>query len=185
MLDRCDELIREYRARLATLDLEFNDLPIEAIAARLKEKATDGGDSFTEYADRWMASTSIKGIRNYKSAVNALRAFFGKDNILFTDITASTMKAFGDSLAGKPRAQSLYTNGIVKIFNDARDQLNDEDSGIIKIKHSLKKYSAPRQNVAEKRALDIADIIKIMRLPDKPNGGAVCRKDLARDCFLL
>lgn len=185
VLDRCDELIREYRARLATLDLEFNDLPIEAIAARLKEKATDGGDSFTEYAGRWMASTSIKGIRNYKSAVNALRAFFGKDNILFTDITANTMKAFGDSLAGKPRAQSLYTNGIVKIFNDARDQLNDEDSGIIKIKHSLKKYSAPRQNVAEKRALDIADIIKIMRLPDKPNGGAVCRRDLARDCFLL
>lgn len=108
--------------------------------------------------------------------------------MLFSDITANSMKAFEDSLAGKMRARSLYTNCIAKMFNDARDYYNDEDNGVIVIKHSLKKYTPPRQNVAEKRALTVDEITSIMMLPylnSATRKGDVCRRDMAKDCFVL
>ena len=188
VLDRCDDLIREYRKRVAGMDLELNEVPLPAIVARLREKAGGGGDSFTAYAADWMARAKIKGVRNYASAVNALRSFMKKDDILFADITPGLMRAFEESLADRPCARSLYTNGIVKMFNDARDELNDEDCGVVRIRHSLRKYCPPRQNVAEKRALSLDELTRIIRLPRAgtvTRDGMPCRRDMARDCFLL
>ena len=135
-----------------------------------------------------MDKAEIKGVKNYQSAINALKKHFNRDNILFSDITVNSMKAFEKSLADRPRAQSLYTNCIVKIFNDGRDYYNDEDNDIIRIKHSLRKYTAPRQNVAQKRALSVSDIISIIKLPylDTPTReGCPCRRDMAKDCFVM
>ena len=63
-----------------------------------------------------------------------------------------------------------------------------EDNDIIRIKHSLRKYIAPRQNVAQKRALSVSDIISIINLPylDTPTReGCPCRRDMAKDCFVM
>ena len=188
VLERCEALIREYRRRADSLSLELNDIPIGGIVERLKEKSRGGNASFTEYAEGWMAGAKIKGVKNYRSALNALKRFLGKGDILFSDVTVAAMRAFEASLAGKPRAQSLYTNSIARMFNDARDLLNDEECGVVQIRHSLRKYKPPRQNVAEKRALGLDGIVAIMRLPDtgaRTKDGNVCLHDLARDCFLL
>lgn len=75
------------------------------------------------------------------------------------------MKEYADSLFDKPRSQSLYTNAIVKIFNDARSYYNDEENNIIRIRHTLSKFHTPKQNVAEKRALDVDTIRRIFALP--------------------
>lgn len=188
ILDKCDELIKVYRKKLSDLNLEINNMPFNEVVAYLKEKNTNTGLSFTAYADKWISETKIKGYRNYQSAVNALKHFLKKDDVLFSDITVNTMKAFEDYLAGKMRAQSLYTNCIVRLFNDARDYYNDEDNDIIRIKHSLKKYTSPKQNVAEKRALTLDEIISIIKLPYQNSvtrNGDVCRRDMAKDCFVL
>lgn len=188
VLDRGEVLIREYRHKADMLNLELNDMDINEVVDFITRKQENTGLNFTKYAEKWLDTAEIKGVKNYQSAINALKKYFNKDNILFSDITVNSMKAFEKSLADRPRAQSLYTNCIVKIFNDGRDYYNDEDNDIIRIKHSLRKYIAPRQNVAQKRALSVSDIISIINLPylDTPTReGCPCRRDMAKDCFVM
>ena len=186
VLDRCEELVREYRKRISELNLEINDIDVDRVVAYLRvRKKSDL--SFTDYADKWIAESKMKGKKNYQSAVNALRRFMGRKDISFLDVNVNTMKDFQRFLEDKPRAASLYTNSIVKIFNDARDFYNDEDNDVIQIKHTLRKYHAPRQNVAEKRALPVEVIRRIFELPydNLTSRGLQSRHDLALDCFRL
>ena len=188
VLDRGEELIREYRRKADILNLELNDMDINEVVDFITRKQENADLNFTQYAEKWLDEAEIKGVKNYQSAINALKKHFNRDNILFSDITVNSMKAFEKSLADRPRALSLYTNCIVKIFNDGRDYYNDEDNDIIRIKHSLRKYTAPRQNVAQKRALSVSDIINIINLPylDTPTReGCPCRRDMAKDCFIM
>ncbi len=187
ILDRCNEIIKEYRSRANDLNLEFNDFDIDRLIEELNKKTDTDSLSFTDYANKWLEQSKIKGVKNYKTALNSFKHFFGKDNIPFSEITVNTMKKYVESLSGKPRSQSLYANAIVKIFNDARDYYNDEETGTIRIKHSLKKFHAPKQNVAVKRALTVDQIRAIFNLPylNKMNKGYTCRRDLAKDCFML
>lgn len=186
ILDKCDELIRHYRKKISELNLEINDVDIDRLVDYITAKEKSGL-SFTDYAEKWLADTDCKGVRNYRTAVNALKKFIGREDILFQEVNVNTMNLFVKSLAEKPRAASLYTNAIVKIFNDARDYYNDEDNDVIMIKHSLRKFHAPRQNVAEKRALPLELIRRIFALPydNLTSRGLQSRHDLALDCFRL
>lgn len=186
IVDKCDELIRYYRKKISELNLEINDVGIDELINYITAKKKSGL-SFTDYADKWLKETTCKGKKNYQTAVNALKKFIGRDNILFHEVTVNVMNEFVKSLSDKPRAASLYANAIVKIFNDARDFYNDEDNDVIMIKHSLRKFHAPRQNVAEKRALPLEVIRRIFALPydNKIIKGMQSRHDLALDCFRL
>ncbi|WP_314712420.1 phage integrase SAM-like domain-containing protein [Prevotella pallens] len=187
ILDRCNDIIKEYRNRLSELSLEFNDIDIDTIVSYIRQKKKTKGVSFTEFAAKWIEESTIKGTKNYKTALNALCSFVGRDNILCEEINVKTMKAFEDALKDRPRAQSLYPNCIKTIFNAAREYYNDEDNDIIRIKHSLDKYKPVEQNIAEKRALDVETIRRIFALPydNIKVKGKSSRHDLALDCFRL
>jgi len=187
ILDRCNDIIKEYRNRLSELSLEFNDIDIDTIVSYIRQKKENKGVSFTDFAAKWIEKSTIKGIKNYKTAMNALCSFVGRDNILCEEINVKTMKAFENALKDRPRAQSLYPNCIKTIFNAARDYYNDEDNDIIRIKHSLDKYKPVEQNIAEKRALDVETIRRIFALPydNIRVKGKSIRHDLALDCFRL
>ena len=187
ILDRCNDIIKEYRSRLSELSLEFNDIDIDTIVSYIRQKKENKGVSFTNFAAKWIEESTIKGIKNYKTALNALCSFVGRDNILCEEINVKTMKAFEDALKDRPRAQSLYPNCIKTIFNAAREYYNDEDNDIIRIKHSLDKYKPVEQNIAEKRALDVETIRRIFALPydNIKVKGKSSRHDLALDCFRL
>lgn len=189
IIDKCDMLTAQYRKDIAALNLELNDMDIDSVIAYLNKKKESGtAISFTAYMSKWLAThQDLKGIKNYMTAFNALRAFFGRETIMHTDITAKTLKAFVESLADRPRAQSMYASAIVRVFNDMRDYYNDEDNGIIRIKQSLRKFAIPRQNVAKKRALSVDDIRRIFSLPynNIKARGKSSRHDLALDCFRL
>ena len=187
ILDRCNDIIKEYRNRLSELSLEFNDIDIDTIVSYIRQKKENKGVSFTEFAAKWIEESTIKGIKNYKTALNALCSFVGRDNILCEEINVKTMKAFENALKDHPRAQSLYPNCIKTIFNAVRECYNDEDNDIIRIKHSLDKYKPVAQNIAEKRALDVETIRRIFALPydNIKVKGKSSRHDLALDCFRL
>jgi site-specific recombinase, phage integrase family len=187
ILDRCNDIIKEYRNRLSELSLEFNDIDIDTIVSYIRQKKENKGVSFTEFAAKWIEKSTIKGIKNYKTALNALCSFVGRDSILCEEINVKTMKAFENALKDRPRAQSLYPNCIKTIFNAAREYYNDEDNDIIRIKHSLDKYKPVEQNIAEKRALDVETIRRIFALPydNIKVKGKSSRHDLALDCFRL
>ena len=187
ILDRCNDIIKEYRNRLSELSLEFNDIDIDTIVSYIRQKKENKGVSFTEFAAKWIEESTIKGIKNYKTALNALCSFVGRDNILCEEINVKTMKAFENALKDHQRAQSLYPNCIKTIFNAAREYYNDEDNDIIRIKHSLDRYKPVEQNIAEKRALDVETIRRIFALPydNIKVKGKSSRHDLALDCFRL
>lgn len=187
ILDRCNDIIKEYRSRLSELSLEFNDIDIDTIVSYIRQKKENKGVSFTEFAAKWIEESTIKGIKNYKTALNALCSFVERDKILCEEINVKTMKAFENALKDRPRAQSLYPNCIKTIFNAAKEYYNDEDNDIIRIKHSLDKYKPVEQNIAEKRALDVETIRRIFALPydNIMVKGKSSRHDLALDCFRL
>ena len=187
ILDRCNDMIKLYRERVNELKLEFNDIDIDTIISYIRQKRDKRGISFTDFAKKWISLSTIKGVKNYKTALNALCSFVGRDDILCEEITIKTMKAFENALKDRPRAQSLYPNCIKTIFNAAREYYNDEDNDIIRIKHSLDKYKPVEQNIAEKRALDVETIRKIFVLPydNVKVKGKSSRHDLALDCFRL
>lgn len=187
----CDEIIVEYRRRIAKLHLELNDYPIDKIVEVAVEKEVHSYElSFTEYYEtKWrVAHQSLRGIKNYDCAVNALRRFYGREIILVNDLSAKTMQAFAESLSDKKRAASLYCSSIVKIFNDMRSEYNDEETGKVLIKHSLAKFVAPHQVEAEQRGLSVEQIRRIFALPHvgiKHSWAEFSRYDLALDCFKL
>lgn len=187
ILDRCNDIIKEYRSRLSELNLEFNDIDIDTIVSYIRQKKENKGVSFTDFAAKWIKESTIKGVKNYKTALNALCSFVGRDNILCEEINVKTMKVFENALKDRPRAQSLYPNCIKTIFNAAKEYYNDEDNDIIRIKHSLDKYKPVEQNIAEKRALDVETIRRIFALPydNIRVKGKSSRHDLALDCFRL
>lgn len=188
VIDRCNDLIKIYRERLNELSLEFNDIDIDTILNYIQKKRGKNEIPFTDFAKKWMATHSnIKGKKNYKTSLNAFCSFVGRDTILCDEINVKVMKAFEENLKDRPRAQSLYPNCIVRIFNEAREYYNDEDNDIIRIKHSLNQYKPVEQNVAEKRALDVETIRKIFAIPydNIKVKGKSSRHDLALDCFRL
>ena len=163
-------------------------MDIDSIVQYMKTPTDKSGIDFVEFARKWcIRNNELKGIRNYMSALNSFCTFFGRDSITCGEVTARKMKEYEEWLSGKPRAQSLYTSAIVRLFNEARDYYNDEDNGIIRITHSLNKYKPKQQNVAEKRALSVEQIREIFSLPysGKLVRGIQCRRDLALDCFKL
>lgn len=188
VVDKMEELLLMYRKKLSGLNLEVNEVDIDAIVDYLKRKDnSERSLSFSAYAERWIQESRAKGVKNYQTALNALRRYFGRGVILFSEVTANSLRGFCESLEGKERAASLYCNAIVKIFNDGRDFYNDEDNGIVRIKHTLNKFKAPRQNVAKKRALSVEEIRRIFALPydGVMVRGMKSRHDVALDCFRL
>ena len=189
ILDRCDMLIREYRKKIDGLFLEVNDMDIDSIIEVMKsDKGNKSEIDFVEFSHKWFDKHSeLKGLKNYRSALNSFCMFMGRSVIYCSEITAKTMKSYEEFLSGKERAKSLYISKIVKLFNEAREYYNDEDNDIIRIKNSLSKYKPPKMNVAEKRALTVDDIRRIFALPYSgiKVKGKQCRRDLALDCFKL
>lgn len=152
ILDKCEELIKAYRNKVNSLNLEFNSIDIDTIVEYIKRKDDKNGIDFIAFARRWCAShTEIKGIKNYTTAINSFCTFFGRSSILCSEITVQKMREYEEYLSGKKQAQSLYTNAILRLFSEAREYYNDEDNGIIRIMQSLSKFKPKQQNVAEKR----------------------------------
>lgn len=189
IIDKCEKLISIYRKIIDDLYLEINPLPIDVIVNLLKDRGTEGNIDFVQFAKEWCKRhKNKKGIRNYKSAINSLCRFFGREYISVNEITARTMKQFEESLDDKPRAKTLYTSAIVKLFNDAIEFYNNEDYNIIRIRHTLDRYKAPKQRIfARKRAISTDKIKEIFKLEYDGilHKGNISVRDLAKDCFML
>ena len=181
ILDKCDDLIREYRQRINALNLELNDMPLPMIVERITSRSSSEGVDFIAFVEKWMERNATKpGLSTRKTAVNAFKKFFGRDMIMCSEITSKVMREFESSLTGI-RTKSLYPATVLHLFREARKFYNDEDNDRIVIRNTVASYKPPKQNVAEKRALTEDVVRKILALE---YNGAVCR-DLALDMFKL
>ena len=181
ILDKCDDLIREYRQRLNALNLELNDMPLSMIVDRITSRSSSEGVDFVEFVDKWMERNANKpGLATRKTAVNAFIRFFGRDIIMCSEITSKVMREFEQSLTGV-RNKSSYPTTIMHLFREARRYYNDEDNDQIVIRNTVASYKPPKQNVAKKRALTEEVMRKVLALE---YNGSVCR-DLTLDVVKL
>lgn len=211
-IDKTDDIIREWRKIVAKLDAAADLMDVKQIVEHIKYVETSGDEfrlDFISYGRTIAAAKSSGTGANYNIALNALCRFIEQDTLDVAKITPKLLADFekfiedepvirGDAKTGTAithksktggRAASLYLGCVRHIHNRAKEQFNDEATGIINIPQSpFNQYKIRKQPKPKKRATTAPTIQQII---DLPNFDRVCgprgisRRDLARDCALL
>ena len=152
------------------------------------------------HAEKLIAEGRITTGRDYKTALNAVKRFIGRDTLGVAEINMQFLTSFEKWLRQNPiksdplhkrtmsRAPSHYLSSIRALHNEMKLQYNDEDAGIILIPYSpFAKYKVPVPPATQKRALSAEIIRKIAELQDEPvkNSKGTNLFNLAKDCFIL
>lgn len=202
-----DNLIRTYQGICAKLQLEVNACTLDDVFDYLKsERERTRSIDFIQFCKEWLETTSIKGRKNYQSALNSFMNYLGKEHLKTDEVTSQLLNGFKAYLnlkreelviqlqkQGKRipsnRTVSLYLGSIRHLFNEAKKKYNDYDKNIILIPNSpFEHVEVPKQEATRKRAIPVDIIKKVWNLPykDMKKGyKATCRYNLAKDCFIL
>ena len=205
---RIEALVEDCRERCYRLEVDRHDYSVEDIV-RLMDMEIEGEKpiDFILFCREWIEHTTVKGKKNYQSALNAFISFMGKESLeidkftskLLNDFIAYLNKKYDErALAfekkGKRvpsnRSVSLYLGSLRHLFNEAKKKYNSYDYGIIRIPASPFDYiQVPRQQATRKRAISVEDVRKIWNLPYRCriDNGELRRNrfNIAKDCFLL
>lgn len=205
---KIDKLVESYKDKCDMLQVDSNDYTLDEIIDMLtadeeRQKPVD----FIQFCQWWIDRTSIKGKKNYQSALNSFTTYLGTDHLETSKLTANMLNGYIDYLKNKneQRAESLETEGkrvpsnrsislypssLRHLFNEAKKKYNDLDRNIIRITNSPFEYVViPKQQATRKRAILAEQIKNIWQYPYE------CKKDgnlkqesivnLAKDCFIL
>ena len=165
--DKMLQIEREY----GTLDTFLTGEVMTASEAIEKIRHNDL-PTFFKYAEKWLDRASMKGKKNYVTAIKNFRSFT-KTDIPFSMFSHLLIGDYIYFLRDKPRAQSLYVSAIKKIYTDA-----EKDYNLTPFSHF--RVDIPRQRRAPNRALDIDTIRRVFSYHGKTR-----RAILARDCAIL
>lgn len=202
-----DLLVNTYRDKCAKLQVDLNNYTLEDILDFLEiEKKKEQIIDFISFSKDWMDSTSIKGVKNYKSAINSFCTFLKKDSLPISAFNRDLLERYIGFLAeqraqkienckrsGKripsDRATSLYVGSLRHLFKEAQKKYNDYDRDLILIPNDPFQYfCVPKQQATRKRAITPQQIKAILDLPYRMTTKgefSECRYNLAKDCFIL
>lgn len=210
IIDISNELIKKCRDACNNMGSEILSMPIAVLIERLKF-VLQGGNTFRLDFIKY-AETKIQGLSKgtamiYGSALNLLRRFIARDELDISEINASFLRGFEKFIESEPsrrgnnrkkvtgkeeekkgaRAVSLYLSCIRALYNQAKEEFNDEDRGIINIPYSpFVHFKIKAQPRTRKRAISVEMIQSIIDLPYRPElPGKWSAYNLAKDCFLL
>lgn len=202
-----DNLVHYYQDKCAHLRLELKNYSLDEIINYLNdERERNKTVDFIQFAKEWIANTEIKGVKNYKCALNALIRYLNKDSLNINEITVSFLNGFmgflnkerearvqalkeSDKRVPSNRVISLYMSSIRHLFNEAKKFYNDYDRNIILVSNSpFENFKVPKQEVTRKRAIAPELLRKIWVSPYKytvRGRESNSRYNLAKDCFML
>lgn len=190
IIEELEKIIASYRSKCNMLSLYIKDMSMDDLVQVLTRDNSEKTDvDFIGFAKEWIEANSQKpGIGIYKSALNALVKFLGRDRLKFKELNYAFLKSFEDYL-GHRRALSLYMGALRHLHNEAKLKYNDEDAGTIRIPWSpFKKYVIPSTPCQRERALDIGLVKAIFDLPyirNKDGKEKNCLFNFAKDMFML
>jgi len=181
ILANCALQIKDYIQRLNNIDVRA--WTVNDIKNFLTENNT--GISFTDFADNYIKQmindNRDNSAQNYIAAINSLKRFTGKENLLFSDITGNILREWIRSIAYTKRAKNMYPILIRKIFDEGRHTFNDYDRNITRItNHPFETVKIPDADIPKKRTADKTTIRMILDV--KPE---TSREKLAHDIILL
>lgn len=205
---KVDKLVESYKDKCDNLQVDANNYTLDEIIELLKadderQKPVD----FIQFCQWWITTTTIKGKKNYQSALNAFIAYIGTNQLDASKLTASLLNGFIDYLkeqskirakellkSGKrvptDRSMSLYLGSLRHLFNEAKKKYNDPDRNIIRITNSPFEYVVvPKQQATRKRAITPEQIRSIWEFPYECKKGGTLKREsivnLAKDCFII
>lgn len=169
--DKVRKAIRDIETEYSKMDTFLTGETLTAADAVELMRKTDIPTFFT-YAERWLEKATMKGKKNYVTALNTFRSFLGCD-IPFSAFSRPLINDFIFSLNDRPRAKSLYASAIKHIYTEAEKDYDIKPFASFRI-------DIPRQQPPKSRSLDISTIKKIFSYH-----GNNSRAILARDCAIL
>lgn len=194
--------VAKMRKEISSLGAQVYNFEVKALASHLSNTITPSKKA--EYIDivlfarqkiEQLQKEGRKGTaKDYLGALNHLVDFIKKDFLDIKDINTHFLKRYEVHLRG---LNNIGSRGIEKnlillraLFNFAREEYNNEDTGIILIPHyPFASYKIPKADIPRKRALDIKDIISISNYEyDKPKSTRKLESPwgiLARDMYML
>ena len=205
---KADKLVESYQSKCDKLQVDVNCYTLDEIMDLLQaDEERQRPVDFILFCQEWIATTTIKGKKNYQSAVNAFIAYLGTEHLETSKLTANILNGFMDYLkkrseqkavslikAGKRvpsnRTVSLYLSSLRHLFNEAKKKYNDYDRNIVRITNSPFEYvTIPKQQATRKRAITAGQIRAIWQLPYECKTDGTLKREsltnLAKDCFIL
>jgi integrase len=117
----------------------------------------------------------------YRAVINSLKQFTNSNRLDINEITPIFLEEYIEYLRNKGQMEQKYLYIAKAIFNLAREQFNDEEQGIIKIRHNpFKKIKIKSISRKPRQALTVKEIQQIIELQCKNK-----KHILAKDVFLL
>ncbi|WP_418991898.1 phage integrase SAM-like domain-containing protein [Alistipes sp.] len=213
IIDETNRIITNWRNIVGRLGSAADVMTVRQVVDYIKTEEQNSMAfqlDFIAYG-RKIAATMREGTaKGYFTALNALVRFIGTETLDIGRINARFLESFEQFIETEPvlthnkkrtvnqlhkskkggRAVSSYLACIRHIHNRAKQEFNDEESGVIRIPQSpFKKYRVKQPPKVKKRAIGTDLIQQIVDLDDEPRRvGSISeftRRDLARDCFLL
>lgn len=177
-----EEMRRKLEDRMFALSIDLLDRE-DIDAAYIAEHIVQHSDrlDFFAFADEWLASTRIKGKKNYITMLSSLEKYLDKRSLPFEEITYNMLKRYEEYLRDKPRARSLYLGEIRHLFREAMRRYNTDYEQQIK-NDPFMRYSVPRQQLKKGvRSITLDEFLRIYKYEAK--GGS--RAQLGKDCFVM
>ncbi len=149
-------------------DLELGSRRDFTTIKQVKSYLLDSSESslhldFFKFAKEYLNSVDSEGsIRWHEYTLSNLKSFGGSD-LPFSEINLAFLQRFERFLKMQSVKGGInnYMRSFQAIFNKARDTYNDEDSGVIKIRHyPFRKYKIPKSAPkSKKHILTIDELI--------------------------
>ena len=205
---KVDKLVESYREMCDKLQVDANNYTLDEIIELLKaDEERQKPVDYIQFCKWWIDTTSIKGKKNYQSALNAFISYMGSEHLDASKLSASILNGFMEHLkkqsderakalteTGKRvptnRSVSLYLGSLRHLFNEAKKKFNDYDRNIIRISNSPFEFVAiPKQQATRKRAISPDQIRSIWQYPYEYKKDGTLKQEsitnLAKDCFIL
>lgn len=185
---RCkvEDLQRRTEKSISSLDTQaLQTMSFDDVITFILEDGEGFHLDFFEFAETIVSEKTGQSQKTYRTAVNAFRSFIGKDKFDIGDLTSPLMRDWERALVAKhgegARSVSSYPACIAFIHGQARLRYNREEQGLIRINNPFQFYKPPRQRPGRHRALEVADIQKMIDLRGELTG----RERLGVDVFLI
>ncbi len=205
---KVDKLVESYKDKCDKLQVDAKNFTLDEIIELLKtDEERQKPVDYIQFCQWWITTTTIKGKKNYQSALNAFIAYLGTEHLDASQLTVSILNGFMDYLkeqskirakallkSGKrvptDRSVSLYLGSLRHLFNEAKKKYNDYDRSIIRITNSPFEYVVvPKQQATRKRAITPEQIRSIWQYPYECKKDGTLKREsivnLAKDCFIL
>lgn len=186
VLDKLDKHLIELRSKVVKLGFQVNDMNVDELISALESfsnKDIDIIEFMREYARDLKESHRTNTSDIYNTAITSLYKFNGERPLYSYDLTAQFMYDYFMSIQHlKSNTIRSYLICLRTMYHAAQLKYNNDDAGIINIKHGVfKLIKLPPQKETDRETLTVS---QMQTLIDTPYTGK-WMFDFTKDMFLL